>query len=126
MSQSSPIEHADKAVSLGIGFVLLSSILFAPLSQTATKYLAGDFPLSDRVLSGCRADRVDAGVLLASSWLAYVQECASFLAVRPLNTAFCVIPLLDQRSGQGTAGNGCINQLHCANIGGTALNSTAG
>lgn len=45
MNQSSPIERADKAVSLGIGFVLLSSILFAPLSQTATKYLAGDFPL---------------------------------------------------------------------------------
>jgi drug/metabolite transporter (DMT)-like permease len=32
-------------VSLGIFFVLLSSVFFAPLSQTATKYLAGDFPV---------------------------------------------------------------------------------
>ncbi|MFT5175390.1 MAG: drug/metabolite transporter (DMT)-like permease [Gammaproteobacteria bacterium] len=32
-------------VSIGILFVLLSSIVFAPTSQTATKYLAGDFPL---------------------------------------------------------------------------------
>lgn len=32
-------------VSLGILFIVLSSVLFAPLSQTATKYLAGEFPL---------------------------------------------------------------------------------
>ncbi len=32
-------------VSLGILFIVLSSMLFAPLTQTATKFLAGDFPI---------------------------------------------------------------------------------
>ena len=32
-------------VSLGIVFIAVSSMVFAPLSQTATKFLAGDFPI---------------------------------------------------------------------------------
>ena len=32
-------------ISLGIAVIVLSSILFAPTSQTATKFLAGTFPL---------------------------------------------------------------------------------
>jgi drug/metabolite transporter (DMT)-like permease len=32
-------------VSFGIGCILVSSVLFAPLSQTATKFLANDFPI---------------------------------------------------------------------------------
>lgn len=32
-------------IPMGIMFIVLSSMLFAPLSQTATKFLAGDFPL---------------------------------------------------------------------------------
>lgn len=32
-------------VSLGILFIVLSSMVFAPLSQAATKFLSGDFPL---------------------------------------------------------------------------------
>jgi drug/metabolite transporter (DMT)-like permease len=32
-------------VTLGILSILASSVLFAPVSQTATKYLASDFPL---------------------------------------------------------------------------------
>ena len=30
---------------MGIMFIVLSSVLFAPLSQTATKFLAGEFPI---------------------------------------------------------------------------------
>ena len=32
-------------ISLGIVFIVVSSMIFAPLSQTATKYLATDFPI---------------------------------------------------------------------------------
>lgn len=32
-------------IGLGILFIVLSSVLFAPLTQTATKFLAGDFPV---------------------------------------------------------------------------------
>lgn len=32
-------------MSIGIAFIVLSSVILAPLSQTATKYLTADFPL---------------------------------------------------------------------------------
>lgn len=38
------------AIGLGIVFILLSSIIFAPLTQTATKFLAGDFPVFQIIL----------------------------------------------------------------------------
>lgn len=45
--------HADfpaNAIGLGIIFILLSSVIFAPLTQTATKFLAGDFPVFQIIL----------------------------------------------------------------------------
>jgi drug/metabolite transporter (DMT)-like permease len=38
------------AIGLGIVFILLSSVIFAPLTQTATKFLAGDFPVFQIIL----------------------------------------------------------------------------
>ena len=46
MSEPAKDDSRANTVSLGIAFILLSSILFAPTSQTATKYLASsEFPL---------------------------------------------------------------------------------
>lgn len=38
------------AIGLSIVFILLSSVIFAPLTQTATKFLAGDFPVFQIIL----------------------------------------------------------------------------
>lgn len=38
------------AIGLGIVFILLSSVIFAPLTQTATKFLAGEFPVFQIIL----------------------------------------------------------------------------
>lgn len=50
MSVSEPVAEGEQPpgvdrISLGILFILVSSVFFAPLSQAATKYLAGDFPI---------------------------------------------------------------------------------
>lgn len=39
------LEAGRRSVTIGIFSILLSAVLFAPLSQTATKYLASQFPL---------------------------------------------------------------------------------
>jgi len=48
MSDASPPNPQVRpagTVSLGIVFIIVSSMVFAPLSQTATKFLATDFPI---------------------------------------------------------------------------------
>ena len=40
-----PALRSTSTVSLGIAFIVLSCVVFAPLTQTATKFVATDFPV---------------------------------------------------------------------------------
>ncbi|MBT6275252.1 MAG: DMT family transporter [Chromatiales bacterium] len=44
-SAAAPVPARVTRITLAITFIVVSSVLFAPLSQTATKFLAGEFPL---------------------------------------------------------------------------------